>query len=868
MAFTSNETPGLLCQQSRRGAIMRLAVAVALSCLAISSVLASQHADAAIGRKETNIAAQPLGAALEQFARDRDLQLVYATDEVGSVRSGGAVGNLTASDALAQLLQGTGLIYRFLDEHTVTVQASASAQSTPVGAPPEGAVGPADVAGASLARHSSDRAVSDTATLNESTPTGSALEEVIVTAQKKAERLQDVPIPMTVVGGSELAETNQFRLQDYSSQVPGLSVTSSDAGGSPMLGIRGIAPAPFGNPTVGVMLDGIPLGSETALGGGYVTPELDPSDLQRIEILRGPQGTLFGAASMGGLLKYETVDPSLSQWNGRVEGGLAGVRNGRNPGYDVSGAVNMPVNNTFGIRASGFARSEPGYVDNVQTGAHGVNGTRIAGGHLSALWRPLDTFSVKLSALFESNKQAGEPYAMIGPGLGDLQQVFMPNAGRLARKFEAYSATAHAKFGAVDLTSVTGYNISHQLTPLDNSVNVGPLVSQAFPTSYAFEIDSVINKKFIQELRVSMPLGGHLQWLVGGYFTHETTPSYTKYLATSPDSTPLGDFALLGSEVRFTEWAAFTDLTYSVTERFDIQIGGRSSRMTQSFDEIDRGLYVPIVEGVSSPNQYPRAVARESASTYLLTPRLRITPDIMLYARIASGFRPGGTNIGVIPPGAPRDFKPDRTQNYEVGIKADVLDHKVAFEGALYRIDWKDIQLFLNLPGTAFGYYSNGSQAKSQGLELSVNARPLQGLHTGAWVTWNQSVLTRDMPPNSVNLGVSGNPLPYSSRFSASAAVDYGISVARATLSLASALSYVGERYGSFLPTADRQVYPAYAKTDFRASWVLDSWTWNLYLNNAFDRRGVVGGGLGTYYPNAFDIIQPRTIGSSLAINF
>jgi hypothetical protein len=124
------------------------------------------------------------------------------------------------------------------------------------------------------------------------------------------------------------------------------------------------------------------------------------------------------------------------------------------------------------------------------------------------------------------------------------------------------------------------------------------------------------------------------------------------------------------------------------------------------------------------------------------------------------------------------------------------------------------------------------------------------------------------MPPNSVNLGVSGNPLPYSSRFSAGAAVDYGINVARATLSLASVLSYVGERYGSFLPTPDRQVYPAYAKTDFRASWVLDSWTWNLYLNNAFDRRGVVGGGLGTYYPNAFDIIQPRTIGSSLAINF
>jgi iron complex outermembrane receptor protein len=847
---------------------MRLSVAFALSCATLTSVGASEHAAAAMARKQTHIAAQSLGAALEEFAHDRDLQLVYATDEVGSIRSGGAVGNLTASDALVQLLQGTGLTYHFLDAHTVTVQAGASAPATSVSPPPRGNVQPADVAEAARAKSSSGEAQSRTEASNESPPTGASLEEVIVTAQKKAERLQDVPIPMTVVGGSELAETNQFRLQDYGSQVPGLSVTSSDAGGSPMLGIRGIAPAPFGNPTVGVMLDGIPLGSETAFGGGYITPDLDPSDLQRIEILRGPQGTLFGAASMGGLLKYETVDPSTTRLDGRVQVGLAGVHNGTHPGYDVSGAVNVPVSDTLGVRASGFGRWEPGYIDNVQTGARGVNGTQIGGAHLSALWRPLDVLSVKLSALFEDNKQSGEPYVMLGDGLGDLQQAFMPNAGRSERKFQAYSATATAKLGAVDLTSVTGYNINDQLTPLDNSFNLGPLVSLAFPTSYAVEVDLVRNRKFIQELRLSMPLGQHLQWLVGAYFTHEMTPSYSKYLATGPDSVPLGSFAFLASQIRFTEWAAFTDLTYNITERFDIQVGARSSRMSQTFSEIDSGPYVPFIEQVSSPNVYPRVAATEHASTYLLTPRFRITPDIMLYARIASGFRPGGTNVGVLPEGASRDFKPDKTQNYELGVKADVLDHQLSFEGALYRIDWKDIQVFLNVPGTPYGYYSNGSQAKSQGLELSANARPLRGLRTGAWVTLNESVLTRDMPPDSLNYGVSGNPLPFSSRFSANASVDYQMNVARATASLGGALSYVGERLGAFVPTPDRQGYPAYAKADFRASLVLDKWTWSLYVNNAFDRRGIVGGGLGSYFPNAFDVIQPRTIGSSFALNF
>ena len=847
---------------------MRLSVAFALSCFALSSVGASEHADAAIARKQTDIAAQPLGAALEKLARDRDLQLVYATDEVGSVRTGGAAGNLSVSDALAQLLQGTGLTYRFLDEHTVTVQASAFAQSTQTSVPPRAIVRPADVAEAPLANHSSAGAVSGADTSNESTPSGGGLEEVIVTAQKKAERLQDVPIPMTVVGGSELAETNQFRLQDYSSQVPGLSVTSTDAGGSPMLGIRGIAPAPFGNPTVGVMLDGIPLGSEIAFGGGYITPELDPSDLQRIEILRGPQGTLYGAASMGGLLKYETVDPSLVQFGGRAELGVAGVRNGTHPGYDASGAVNVPVSNTLGVRASGFARWEPGYIDNVQTGARGVNDTQIAGGHLSALWQPVNAFSLKLSGLFENNKQSGEPYVTIGPGMGDLQQAFMPNAGRLARKFEAYSAIATAKLGSLDLASVTGYNINDQLTPLDNTFNVGPLVSLAFPTSNAFETDVVKSNKFTQELRMAAPLGAHLQWLVGGYFTHEATHSYTKYTATQPDSVPLGTFGILGSEIRFTEWAAFTDLTYRLTERFDIQLGARSSRMSQTLAQVDSGLYASIIDGVPSPAIYPRVAATERASTYLLTPRLKITPDIMLYARFASGFRPGGTNVGLIPDGAPRDFKPDKTQNYEAGVKADVLDHKLSFEGALYRIDWKDIQVFLNLPGTAFGYYSNGSEAKAQGMELSANARPLRGLRTSAWVTWNESVLTRDMPRDSLSYGVSGDRLPFSSRFSANASVDYVTTVARATASLGATLSYIGERLGAFMPTPQRQIYPAYAKADFRASLGLGSWTWNLYVNNGFDRRGIVGGGLGSYFPDALDVIQPRTIGSSFALNF
>ncbi len=834
---------------------MRLSVISALSCIALSSVGVTQPAGATTSRKMTEIPAQPLGSALERLARDRDLQLFYATDEVSPMHSPGATGNLTASDALAQLLRGTGLTYRFLDDHTVTVQTSSSV--------PQHALKLAVVARADAPQPAVDPAAT------EEGPTKTAgLEEIIVTAQKRAERLQDVPIPMTVIGASDLAETNHFRLQDYSSQVPGLSVTSSDSAGSPRLGIRGISPAPFGNPTVGVTLDGVPLGSEIAFGGGSVTPELDPSDLKQIEVLRGPQGTLYGAASMGGLLKYETVDPSMTQLDGRVDVGSNFVHNGRHPGYDMNGAVNVPISDSFAARASAFARWAPGYIDNVQTGERGVNGTQITGGFLSALWRPVGTFSLKLNALFQDTRLSGEPLVMLGPGFGDLQQAFMPNAGAQNSKFETYSAIADWKLGSVELTSVTGYNNTGVLTPLDNTLNLGQLVSVAYPTSNAFEVDYVRSSKFTQELRVATPLGKHLQWLIGAYFSHELPHSYTKYVPTRPDSTPLGTFANLESQVRFTEWAGFTDLTYLVTDRFDIQFGARASRMKQSFVEVDSGPYLPMVEGLSSPTVYPEVAATESATTYLLTPRFKITPDVMVYARYATGFRPGGTNVGVIPPGAQRDFNPDKTQNYEAGVKADLLDHKLYLEGALYRIDWRDIQVFLEVPGTTFGYYSNGSRAKTQGVELSANARPLPGLRTGAWVSLNEAVLTQGMPANSVTYGVSGDKLPFSSRFSASASADYDIAMRAETLSLGATLSYVGERTGAFMPTAQREVYPGYASVDFHTSLTFGRFIWSVYVNNAFDRRGIVGGGLGSYFPNAFDIIQPRTVGSSLARAF
>jgi outer membrane receptor protein involved in Fe transport len=834
--------------------------------IAFTDICAAEPAVASLV-KLTHIPAQPLMSALEQFAHDRNLQLIYVTADVSNLRSGGAAGNLTAAQVLDRLLHDTPLTYEFVDDHTVTVEpvlesvSPAPATGNSTGSIPPNRIRLSQIGGGIPA-------ASESGGRNASPEGDSQLEQVVVTAQKKTERLSEVPIPVTALGGPALADQNHFRLQDYAGQIPGFTATSNDSASGPVIAIRGIAPASFGNPTVGVMVDDVPFGSAVAFGGGFVAPELDPSDLSRIEVLRGPQGTLYGASSMGGLLKYVTVDPSTDAASGRVQAGTSFAHNGPKPGYNFSGAFNEPLGDTLAVRVSGFLRRDPGFIENVRDADRGVNEAKLGGLHVSTLWKPADDFSLKLSALFQRNQAFGMSYQTTEPGLADLQQDFLPHTGVLSRSFSAYSATIDAKLGIFNLTSVTGFNINKEIVSIDNTAILGPLTLGSFPLPYTVEEDGFNARKFTQELRLNTTFWNQLDWLYGVFYTHEDTPTYTTYTATDVNSVPLGPFLLSQARSIYSEWSAFTDLTWRINDRWDIQVGARESQMWQSSASADSGIYVPAIEGTDSPNIYPRGHAYENAFTYLLTPRFRLTPDIMLYARLASGFRPGGVNQGFLPPELPRQFQPDKTQNYEIGLKGDFLDHRVSVDASLYHIDWKNIQVSLLVPDNSITYYSNGSAAKSQGAELSIQTVPVRGLKIGGWASWNDAKLTRSMPAGSVVYGATGDRLAYSVRFSANMTVDYSFPLGSYTGSVGGAESYVGNRLGAFQPTPERQLLPAYATTDLRAELARDNWTLDLFLNNATDRRALVGGGLGTTFPNSFDVISPRTVALSVARTF
>jgi iron complex outermembrane receptor protein len=843
------------------GVFMRIVAVAAVLGLTMVGLTFADNAAAAM-RKPTSIPAQGLGPALQAFAKDRNLYLIFATQDVTDLRTQGAIGEFTPEETLKALLNGSGLTFKFIDDTTVTILPAtrATAPKTKQTSQDGDELRAEEHASIRLAQSGVSQQISQPST-SEPNDSRSALAEILVTAEKRSERLQDAPVPVTAISGQSLTDSNQLRLQDYFSSVPGLNVTPADFG-APQLTIRGITTGGNTNPSVGIVVDDVPYGSSTVLGGGFLAPDFDPSDLARVEVLRGPQGTLYGANSLGGLVKYVTIDPSTDRVSGLLEAGTSRVFNGEEYGYNYRGSINVPLSDTVAIRASGFARRDPGYIDNVLTGQSGINRTTVDGGRLSALWRPSQDFSMKVSALLQNSNADGSSY--VQSGIGNLKQNTIRNSGYFDSRIQSYSATLTGKIGVVDLTSLSGYNVNKVNNAFDFTPLAGPLSNALFGVGGAPEINYNKTKKFTQEVRLTAPLGDRVDWLFGVFYAHENNASVQQILAADPQTgASVGSLLNVNFPTTYSEYAAFTDFTFHVTDRFSLQIGGRESENKQTYSTTWTGPYVPIVLQVPSPLIPPPADTKANAFTYLVTPQFKVSPDLMVYARLASGYRPGGPNVNSTLNQLPT-FGPDKTQNYEIGVKGDALDHILSFDASLYYIDWKDIQLQLIDPVAHVAVYVNASRAKSQGLELSATARPLKGLTVAAWISLNDAVLTEPFPATSQEYGASGDRLPDSSRFSGNLSVDQTFPIVdRLNGFVGAATSYVGDRLGVFTVRAapQRQDLAAYVKTDLRAGVKLDTWTGNLFVNNIADRRGLLTGGLGTAITENYYYIQPRTIG-------
>jgi len=812
-----------------------------------------------------DIPAGELSQALLRLSKDYGVDLVYQPDQVHGLKTRGVHGRLTMEDAVRKLLEGTSLV--------LTTDARTGAMYISVPKP--------TASTSAIPKDPTSRAAGDphseASPNSEIRETGILLEEVVVTAQKREQRLQDVPIPVTAIDAGTLAESNQLRLQDYASSVPGLSVAPvTAAGNEQVLTIRGIGTGLGTNPTVGVTIDDVPFGSSTFTGGSAIVPDLDPSDLQRIEVLRGPQGTLYGASSMGGLVKFVTVDPSTAAFSARLEGGLSDIAHGDGTGYNARGSINIPLADTAALRASGFARRDPGYIDNPVYDLRGVNDDRASGAHLAFWWRPAGDFSLKLSALYQklqadSSNNVDVPNADYPQTLGlrARQQFDLPGYGGYESQVQAYSATLHMKLYGIDLTSISGYNRNKTFNAAD--------LGYVFQTPSADFVNGE-SRKFMQEVRLSAALGEQLEWLAGVFYTHESAPSTGNYFLVDPVSLQnAGTMFDQGADSTYSEYAVFADLTVQVTDHFSVQIGGRESWIKETFGQV---LEIPSL----APSITPELTIRNNAFTYLLTPQLKLSPDFMVYTRLASGYRAGGPNNS---PGVPLlSFKPDKTLNYEVGAKADLYEHRLSIDASAYYIDWRDIQLNLVDANTLFTYTGNAGKARSQGVEVALEERPAKGTKLSGWVSWNDATLSEPLPIGSFVLGgaygASGDRLPYAAKWSANLAVNQDFHlVSQWTAAIGGNLSYVGDRFGEFAtpppstlappaipPIPPRQAFGGYATVNLHASLKYASWAGNFFVTNVFDRQAALAGGLGGFPPYAFTYLQPRVVGFSLLRQF
>jgi outer membrane receptor protein involved in Fe transport len=529
----------------------------------------------------------------------------------------------------------------------------------------------------------------------------------------------------------------------------------------------------------------------------------------------------------------------------------------------------MPINERLALRVSGYDRDDPGYVDDVLTGEDNVNDFRVYGGRASLLWLVNDGWKVRLSALYNYQKGSGpivqyDPFTF-RPAYGDLKNAFAVGTNVNEQKLAAYNLEIEGRLGGfATLTSSTGYDRQTMNMGVDYTELVGPLIQAFFgiPGVGASIDDRPVGvDKFVQEVRLASPADARLAWQVGGFYTHE----HTNVLSDLPlfdavsgaPVTGLPNFFTGESDTRFEEVAGFGDVTYHLTPAFDITGGVRYSHNNQHF--------VTTADGViNGGHSFADVKSDDSSVTWLVNPRYHIAEDTMVYARIATGYRPGAPNTGVA--GTPLTYGPDKVTNYEVGLKSDLFDRRVSIEGSLYWIDWKDIQLQEVSPA-GISYIANGGSAVSRGFDLTGEWRPLAGLQLYANAAWQDTYLTRAFPAGG-QVGAKGDPLPLTPKWSGALGGAYSFPLsARWSGQLGADWRLVGKTLGAFPnPGFPRFEHPAYDVLDLRAGVSNDRWTLMVYARNVGDSRGQTADlNIGL---TRVTLIQPRTYALSLSTTF
>jgi hypothetical protein len=495
------------------------------------------------------IAPQPLPAALADFARQTGLQLIYLSQIAAGVTSKGANAGIPVSAALKQLLEGSGLTFQFLNARTVRIYvplASAATTQSP-------------------AADSSTKRVPIRRELGSDT-----LDEILVMGTRRDEHVTDVediqiiPASVSVVRGDLLETQKLEQLSDYAAYIPGVTAVGGGAPGESLVVIRGVSSITSASSVV-YYLDDIPIGPTGHWGFSCCAAlDLMPFDLERLEVQRGPQGTLGGAGAEVGSIKYVLNPPNISGFQARVGADISTIHGAADPGGSLRAMVNAPIlDNQLVVRASAFDSYAPGYIDNSYTATNDVNVLRQYGGRIATLWRPEESLSLSVNAFWQRIDSASQseelsPGVAVVPNTGSAYIVRgVGSAGDRAdsaaflspfsKSLDAYSATLRWNPGFVELSSVTGWSRTDERYVEDQTAVYGAYFPQLSdgeaPAGIAFSEWNLDLKKFSEELRIVSRLFKRIDWVLGGFYTDERVGNQWALYAFDKDYQPIAAFA-------------------------------------------------------------------------------------------------------------------------------------------------------------------------------------------------------------------------------------------------------------------------------------------------------------------------------------
>ncbi|MEQ5789279.1 TonB-dependent receptor [Erythrobacter sp. NFXS35] len=625
----------------------------------------------------------------------------------------------------------------------------------------------------------------------QSTDDGAA-KEIIVTARKRSESLSDVPISITALDNRELVRQGSRSIADIGRTTPGLVVVPSPfgSGGTPL--IRGVSSF-AGAATVGIYLDDVPLQFRPTPFAANPDPFL--FDIDQVEVLRGPQGTLYGASSMGGTIRYVSRGPSFTEFTGQGRAEVASV-DGGDMNYEIAGAIGGPiVEDVLAFRVSAAYRREGGFIERRsrttnQIIEENIDDSEVFSVNATLAWRPTENLEIKPSLLYQRVETDDFPLFM--PALLGLSQ-FNTSEQPATDYFYVPSLTVNYDFGSASLTSITSFmkKRSEGLTDystLQANFIIGADFLPGFEDLPSTSRATLDQKHVTQEIRLASTSDGPLSWIVGAFYrrTDDTFNQFVRDEAidllfielTGVDTETLLGIPVLPNQGVFQgatrtideQYAAFGDLTYAITPQLKASVGVRISRSSVDFDRTTQG---PLNGGVQT--------IQGTQSDTPITPKFGLSYQFddgpLLYATAERGFRPGDVNApvpadrcaadlaafgGIVP----ENFDSDALWSYEVGAKADLFQRKLAVNLAVYQLDWTDIQQEIALPNCGFAFVDNLGTARSRGFEFEMQARPFEWLTLGARIGYVDAQLTSDIlaPPNADTgeqgvISISGDPL-------------------------------------------------------------------------------------------------------------